>query len=675
MDHSRCILVLLTVFALLNQKIVTRSKKVVTGPVAFLNLPYNGYIAEDATVGNPVYRLNSNSDLVPLVVDISNAPEMTRYFSLTGISGEIQKFQIDNSAGNVTLKTTNPTANRTTTFTVFGIRRGVVGISDHAFTTTQLTVNVVVTLNKHSPRFSNGTYSGRVAYGATTGHVILAVNANDGDNRTSGGLLYSIVKGNDAGLFSLDRNSGVLTLQKKLLDKSVGRYNLVIKANDKGTPVRNGTARAFVEVYVPMTAAPASTHLTTQYGGNATPITVAETVRPSTTSTFTTASATMRSTMGGSTTDEPTTFATNRNLIFVEATTMEAVSPAATRSVVQSVTTVSATREVATTMTTSVLIMTTEFIMPSVTIMPPMMEAATTNILTAEDTVTLVPSTPWTTPSYTANRTRAVARPATSAYVTTGYWQAVESVTSKFQFSSTITPLPTETRAIPSSASTTQTTAPPVITVTTMTTTIEGLLVASPTRLAKPIMPTSVPTEGLRVDTSIDALPLWALILIPFNSVIIVLGFALLIVFKCRKPLGNDQLMKRHFNSPLAGWLTPERRTSTDNSASHDENENEQHTSFVTEPWERHNRAWDGEIERESSNGPTWQTSPLIGWTPSRNNSLRESTRSWGKGNSLRYAKGDQQQEYVGEWSEVIGPRLIDDEMTLPLPGSPSSDP
>jgi hypothetical protein len=30
-------------------------------------------------------------------------------------------------------------------------------------------------------------------------------------------------------------------------------------------------------------------------------------------------------------------------------------------------------------------------------------------------------------------------------------------------------------------------------------------------------------------------LPLWALILIPFNSVIIVLGFALLIVFKCRK--------------------------------------------------------------------------------------------------------------------------------------------
>ena len=100
---------------------------VVTGPVTFLNLPYNGYIAGDAAAGSPVHRVNSEGNLVPLVAQISNAPEKTRHFSLKGTGGEIEKFQIDDNSGNVTLKAAYPTVNTTATFIVFGIRWGVVG--------------------------------------------------------------------------------------------------------------------------------------------------------------------------------------------------------------------------------------------------------------------------------------------------------------------------------------------------------------------------------------------------------------------------------------------------------------------------------------------------------------------------------------------------------------------
>ena len=122
-------------------------------------------------------------------------------------------------------------------------------------------MNVVVRLNKHSPRFSNASYSGNIAYGAATGHVILMVNATDADNGTSGEVMYSIESGDDVELFSLGGKSGVLALKKKIQDKSVRQYSLVVKANDKGVPVRSGTASVLVQIHVPTTAAP-----TTSFG-------------------------------------------------------------------------------------------------------------------------------------------------------------------------------------------------------------------------------------------------------------------------------------------------------------------------------------------------------------------------------------------------------------------------
>ena len=144
---------------------------------------------------------------------------------------------------------------------------------------------------------------------------------------------------------------------------------------------------------------------------------------------------------------------------------------------------------------------------------------------------------------------------------------------------------------------------------------------------------------------------------------------------RLRREDESDQHMKGKPNSFLDGWLTTQldylSRASREGPAPHDEYE--QHTPFFGEPWEMHNRVRDVEIEQGYSNGPSRRSSARSGRTPSRKNSRRDSNRSQGRGSSVQYARDDEQLEYVGEWSEVIGSRLTDDTMTSPPSGSPSS--
>jgi hypothetical protein len=171
-------------------------------------------------------------------------------------------------------------------------------------------------------------------------------------------------------------------------------------------------------------------------------------------------------------------------------------------------------------------------------------------------------------------------------------------------------------------------------------------------------------------------------VLIPVNFVIVVLGFALLIFFKCKKRLrqvdGSYHHMRGKPNSFLDGWLTTQldylSRASKDGPAPCVRDDYEQHTAFFGEPWELHNRVRDVEIEHGYSNGPSRRSSARSSRTPSRKNSRKDSNRSQGRGGSTRYFRDDEQLEYVGEWSEVIGSRLTDETITSPLTGSPSSD-
>ncbi|XP_062512530.1 uncharacterized protein LOC134188350 [Corticium candelabrum] len=277
-------------------RIITRASAVVTGPVEFLNLPYEGYITANAVADSPVYRLNSEGSLVPLQVQISNAPKKTQLFTLTGTKDDLDKFKIDENAGNVTLKTASPQVNTTVKYIVFGIRRSLIGFSIYAHVTTELTVMVVVDLNSHSPRFSDSSYMGHVAYDAAIGYEILNVSATDGDKGTSGQIFYTIDGGNDKKIFRLGSNSGLLTIERDLSDNSLPTYNLVVKAEDRGVPVRFSTASVIIRVMLPTTTTPTITvRATTSHHSTSSSNTPLVTTESSTTSQTATGAHTTKS--------------------------------------------------------------------------------------------------------------------------------------------------------------------------------------------------------------------------------------------------------------------------------------------------------------------------------------------------------------------------------------------
>ncbi|XP_034400280.1 protocadherin Fat 4 [Cyclopterus lumpus] len=109
-------------------------------------------------------------------------------------------------------------------------------------------VEVNVTLldeNDNSPAFTSNAYKGKVFANQTVGMQLVQVKADDPDAGENGQVKYSLDFGNNEGFFSIDENSGDITLLKiiPLLQDEISQFPLYITARDGGTVSRSSSTQ------------------------------------------------------------------------------------------------------------------------------------------------------------------------------------------------------------------------------------------------------------------------------------------------------------------------------------------------------------------------------------------------------------------------------------------------
>ena len=75
-------------------------------------------------------------------------------------------------------------------------------------TSTARLVVIVMDINDNPPEFERAVYLETIPEGATIGTSLLKVHATSKDTGVNAEIAYSIVAGNDQGIFSLDQHTG-----------------------------------------------------------------------------------------------------------------------------------------------------------------------------------------------------------------------------------------------------------------------------------------------------------------------------------------------------------------------------------------------------------------------------------------------------------------------------------
>ncbi|KAH7724707.1 Cadherin domain containing protein [Aphelenchoides avenae] len=120
--------------------------------------------------------------------------------------------------------------------------RGVPSLNSSALV--EITVSDV---NDNAPKFLLDAYSVTVAENVTIPSVILTVTANDADVGSNGKVHYSIASTSSSGLFSMDYDSGELSLIKRP-DPRDSPLSLMLRAKDSGQPALSSTVHCTVTV-------------------------------------------------------------------------------------------------------------------------------------------------------------------------------------------------------------------------------------------------------------------------------------------------------------------------------------------------------------------------------------------------------------------------------------------
>ncbi|CAK6976329.1 protocadherin Fat 4-like [Scomber scombrus] len=114
---------------------------------------------------------------------------------------------------------------------------------------TVVTAQVNVTLldeNDNSPAFGSSKYEGKVFANQTVGMLLVQVKAEDPDAGVNGQIKYSITFGNGDGYFSIDEDTGTISLAKtiELVENKIQEFPLYITATDGGIIPRSSSVQA-----------------------------------------------------------------------------------------------------------------------------------------------------------------------------------------------------------------------------------------------------------------------------------------------------------------------------------------------------------------------------------------------------------------------------------------------
>ena len=110
--------------------------------------------------------------------------------------------------------------------------------------------NVTILLddvNDNSPVFTQAQYRTSVYEDARLNKVLLQVKADDADIGKNRKLSYSLLD-TAGGTFSIDSETGVISLKKSLNREKLAKYTLTVQAQDKGVPAKSDTCSVVIQV-------------------------------------------------------------------------------------------------------------------------------------------------------------------------------------------------------------------------------------------------------------------------------------------------------------------------------------------------------------------------------------------------------------------------------------------
>lgn len=209
-----------------------------------------GYFEYNSTTGNlaPVIANQSftipensaNSTVVGQVVASDPNPNQTITYSITG-GNTSNTFTINATTGVITVANGQNLNFETTT--QYQLQ---VSVQDNLGLSSSATVTVSVTNVNESPVIQDQGFN--LNENSPAGTVIGTVTATDPDQSQQ--LVYSIISGNSGGTFSINSNTGVLTVaNNQLLNfESNTSFTLVVKVQDNGTSALSDQANISISI-------------------------------------------------------------------------------------------------------------------------------------------------------------------------------------------------------------------------------------------------------------------------------------------------------------------------------------------------------------------------------------------------------------------------------------------
>uniref|UniRef100_A0A8D2JJ96 FAT atypical cadherin 2 n=1 Tax=Varanus komodoensis TaxID=61221 RepID=A0A8D2JJ96_VARKO len=102
--------------------------------------------------------------------------------------------------------------------------------------------------NLHPPRFDSFVYEGSVKENSQEGTAVMRVIAQDGDKGKDGEIQYFIREGTDLGIFSLQKDTGIIFITGPLDRESRSHYWLTVLAVDQGSVPLSSVVEIYIEV-------------------------------------------------------------------------------------------------------------------------------------------------------------------------------------------------------------------------------------------------------------------------------------------------------------------------------------------------------------------------------------------------------------------------------------------
>lgn len=157
-------------------------------------------------------------------------------YSIVGGNGT-KNFAIDKNSGWITLTDPVSGIGKIYNLRVRATDKGVPPQQD------EVTVTLIVTgENKYTPAFTALSYQVIVPENEPLGSTILTVSASDNDQGPNGMIRYEISGGNERKEFSVDADTGAVTILQPLDYDTIQKYHLNITARDLGFKPHKATA-------------------------------------------------------------------------------------------------------------------------------------------------------------------------------------------------------------------------------------------------------------------------------------------------------------------------------------------------------------------------------------------------------------------------------------------------